>query len=1142
MSGKDLNSSTITGGLERSAHRSLLFGLGLRREDLERPLIGIANSWTDMVPGHRHLNELAAEVREGICIAGGTPREFHTCAVCDGLAQGHVGMRYSLPSREHIADTIEIMARAHCFDGLVLLCACDKIIPGQLMGALRLDIPAIMVTGGCMAPGAWKDHRALTLSSMREFIGALRSGRLTEAELERIEESAIPGAGSCAMLGTANTMSLLAEAMGMSLPGMGALPALDAAKLRLARSSGERAVALVRDELTPRRIITAGALHNAIVADMALGGSTNSILHLLALADEAGVALGLDDFARISAGVPHLCDLLPGGSHPLVDFYREGGMPALMAVLEPLLDRNTLTVSGIRTGRLIAGWNAHSPGQPPGPVIRPLNRPLHPSGGLAILHGSLAPEGAVIKASAVEESELIMCGPARTFDCLEDAVSAVASGSIEQGTILVVRYEGPAGGPGMREMHMLSATLSGMESRCAVVTDGRFSGSSRDLRIGHVCPEAAAGGPIALVHDGDPIRIDVPSRRLDLLVTPAELASRRAEPPQRPTPAGLLDRYRAQVGSASAGAVLSPGGAVRSAPERRDRSMRMNRIIRINLTEGKITTEGVPRTCKLLGGRGLTSRIIHDEVPPEAEPTGPDNRLVIAPGLLAGTAMSSASRLSIGAKSPLTGGIKESNSGGTAAANLARLGIKAIIVEGRADRTGPLCLYLGKERAELHPFPHSFTGVYESARLLREEYSGKVSLILCGPAGEMGLAAAGIAVTDPQGRPSRYCGRGGLGAVLGGRGLKAVVIDPRGTDRPPYADRKAYLETTRELVRLLRENRQTGEIYPLYGTAVMTALTNTMHALPTRNFSAGTFEKAGSISGESLRSLIEQRGGAGRTTHACMPGCVIGCSNIFPDAEGNEIVGPLEYETIGLLGSNCGIGSLDEIARLNYLCNDLGLDTIETGAALGVAMEQGLLSFGDAAAAENLLKGIVDSTLAGRLIGGGALLTGRVLGSRRIPVVKGQAMPAYDPRAVKGFGVTFATSPMGADHTAGSVIRAPVDHTDPGPQPALSRRAQLNCMIVDCLGLCLFTLAALGGHLDRVAALVKHLTGESCDETALVENASRLLALELDFNRRAGFGPAHNRLPAFMINEPMPGLGTRFDVPDEALDLLHDPA
>ncbi|NLA05043.1 MAG: dihydroxy-acid dehydratase [Firmicutes bacterium] len=546
----------VTGGLENSARRALLLGLGLRREDLERPLIGIANSWTDIVPGHSHLDEIAGAVREGICSAGGTPREFHTCAVCDGLAQGHAGMRYSLPSRDHIADTVEIMARAHCFDGLVLLCSCDKIVPGQLMAALRLNLPSILVTGGAMLPGAWQDHRTLTLSSMRELGGAVRAGRLTPEELESIEENAIPGAGSCAMLGTANTISLLGEAMGFSLPGMGATPAVDAAKLRLARSSGERAVALVKSDLRPRRIVTAGALSNAIAADMALGGSTNSVLHLLALAAEAGVALDLDDFARISRQTPHLCDLLPGGKFPLVEFYREGGMPALMSVLEPLLDKTALTVSGKTVGELIAEEKKKGLAAP-GRVIRPLNSPLHPTGGLAVLYGSLAPGGAVVKTAAVKETELVMRGPARTFDCMEDAAGALESGDIAEGSVLVVRYEGPAGGPGMREMHALSALLSGMESRCAIVTDGRFSGSSRDLRVGHVCPEAAAGGPIALVREGDPVLIDLPARRLELQVDPGELARRRAAPPQRLTGDGFLERYRDRAGSASDGAVLS---------------------------------------------------------------------------------------------------------------------------------------------------------------------------------------------------------------------------------------------------------------------------------------------------------------------------------------------------------------------------------------------------------------------------------------------------------------------------------------------------------------------------------------------------------------------------------------------------------
>lgn len=551
-----LNSENLTRGPERAAHRALLLGLGLGRSDLEKPLIGVVNSWTDIVPGHMHLGELSQAVREGICAAGGTPREFHTCAVCDGLAQGHGGMRYSLPSRENIADTVEIMARAHCFDGLVLLCGCDKIVPGQLMAALRLNIPAILVTAGCMAPGEWGGRRDLTLSSMREFAGALRAGKISARDLASIEEAAIPGAGTCAMLGTANTMSCLGEAMGMTLPGMGASPARSAFKLRLARASGERIVAAVREGLTPRQIVTREALLNAVAADMALGGSTNSILHLLALAREGEIGLSLEDFDRVSAVVPHLCDLLPGGAFPVPELHREGGIPALMAELEPLLHGGALTVSKETVSGRLRAWRES--GAPPVErrVIRPLARPLSPTGGLTVLRGSLAPEGAVIKTAAVDPAALALEGPARPFDSMEDAVAAALAGSIRPGDVVVVRYEGPTGGPGMREMHMLSSILAGMEARAAVVTDGRFSGSTRGLCVGHLSPEAAAGGPIALVREGDTIRIDIPGRRIDLAVDPAELARRAPCPPLRPVLRGVLAGYRARAGSASGGAVL----------------------------------------------------------------------------------------------------------------------------------------------------------------------------------------------------------------------------------------------------------------------------------------------------------------------------------------------------------------------------------------------------------------------------------------------------------------------------------------------------------------------------------------------------------------------------------------------------------
>ena len=545
----------LTTGVERAAHRALLYGLGLNRADLDKPLIGIVNSWTDLVPGHMHLNDLAGVIREGIAAGGGTAREFHTCAVCDGLAQGHSGMNFSLPSRDNIADTVEIMARAHCLDGLVLLCGCDKIVPGQLMAALRLNLPTILVTGGCMEPGRCGGHENLTLSSMREMAGAAAAGRITEDELNAIELAAIPGAGSCAMLGTANTMCLLGEALGITLPGMGASPARSAEKMRLARASGERAVDLVRENCRARDIIGRESLLNAITVDMALGGSTNSVLHLLALAYEAGVHLELADFDRLSSKVPHLCDLLPGGKFPLTDFYYEGGLPALQTELASLLNQDLLTVSGKTLSSELTTVNLCQKPTGSRRVIHSLKKPLHSEGGLAVLFGNLAPEGAVIKTAAISDEQTVTEGPAMPFNCMEDAVKAALEGRIKQGSVVVVRYEGPAGGPGMREMHMLSALLSGMNSGAAVVTDGRFSGSSRGVCVGHVSPEAAAGGLLALVEEGDLIKIDIPGKRLDLLVGQEKLEKREAIPPQKNHVPGLLQRYQKQVGSAAQGAI-----------------------------------------------------------------------------------------------------------------------------------------------------------------------------------------------------------------------------------------------------------------------------------------------------------------------------------------------------------------------------------------------------------------------------------------------------------------------------------------------------------------------------------------------------------------------------------------------------------
>ncbi|MDY6826950.1 MAG: aldehyde ferredoxin oxidoreductase C-terminal domain-containing protein [Bacillota bacterium] len=561
----------------------------------------------------------------------------------------------------------------------------------------------------------------------------------------------------------------------------------------------------------------------------------------------------------------------------------------------------------------------------------------------------------------------------------------------------------------------------------------------------------------------------------------------------------------------------------------------MAKIVRVNLTKEIIVAEESSEKYSRLGGRALTSRIIADEVDPTCEPLGLHNKLVFAPGLFSGSFLSSSSRISVGGKSPLTGGIKEANAGGTAGGALSKLGIKALIIEGE-NISGYSCyLYINKDKMELRPAEMAGCGLYHSARLLFERYGDKVSLILIGPGGERGYPSAGIAGTDVQGRPSRFMGRGGLGAVMGVKGLKAIVLNPEGTAGPAYHDRKAFAELNKELVKILKENPATGEGYPLYGTAAMATRTNALHALPTRNFSEGSFECADRIDGEYLYNTIKKRGGEGETTHACMPGCVIKCSNIYADSEGREIIAPLEYETIGLMGSNLGIGNLDDIARLNYICNDLGIDTIETGAALGVVMDQGLAEFGDAKAALGLLAEIENDTILGRVLAHGATVSGRILGSRRIPAVKGQAMPAYDPRSIKGLGVTYATSPMGADHTAGNTIRAQVDHLDPGSQPEISRNAQITATLADSMGFCLFLMPAMGVHLDKLSRLYEYFSGEKLTDEEMRAIATRTLQEEHDFNRRAGMNPSRFCLPEFMREEALPENSAIFDVTEEGL-------
>ena len=479
-------------------------------------------------------------------------------------------------------------------------------------------------------------------------------------------------------------------------------------------------------------------------------------------------------------------------------------------------------------------------------------------------------------------------------------------------------------------------------------------------------------------------------------------------------------------------------------------------VWRVNMRDRSVTQQEVPETWQHLGGRGLLSRILVDEVDPVCEPLGPHNKLIFAPGLLVGHMLSSCDRISVGGKSPLTGGIKESNAGGRTGLQMAYLGIKALVIEGQPDEPGWWLLHLSADGGRFEPADDlAGLGVFETAPRLLERYGDKVAIALIGPGGEMRLAGAGIQNIDKDRVPSRINARGGLGAVMGSKGLKAIVIDGGTGEKPPIQDLPKFRQAQKEFNRALLAHPQT-TVYADYGTAAMTKMTNSFGALPTRNFSNGQFEGADRISGETMRQVLLERGDPSETTHACMAGCAIRCSNIYGSREGETLVSPLEYETIGLMGSNLGIDDLDTIARLNQAVNDLGLDSIEIGAALGVAAEVGLMSFGDGERALALLEEIRAGTPLGRMLGNGAVLTGKVLGITRVPAVKGQAMSAYEPRAIKGTGVTYATSPQGADHTCGLTIRSKVDHLDPKGQVALSRTAQINMAGYDTLGACIF--------------------------------------------------------------------------------------
>ncbi len=551
-------SDLMTQGAERAPHRSLLRAGGFTERELQNPIIGIANSFNEIIPGHIHLDKLSEAVKAGVYAAGGTPVVFNTIGVCDGIAMNHDGMKYSLPSRELIADSLEIMAMAHPFDALVLMASCDKIIPGMLIAAARLDIPAIFIGGGPMLPG--KVHgRDVGLDKVFEAVGRLKSGSISERDLNVFECSACPGAGSCSGMFTANTMSNLAEALGMALPLNGSIPAVYSERIWLAKETGHHAVNLARKGIRPRDIMTKGAFENMIMADMALGGSTNSVLHITAIAYYAGVDICLDDFGRLAEKVPHLTSIAPAGPHHVVDLYHAGGVPALMAALmkKNLVNEQEMTISGKTMGEMLAAIQVDTRETS---VIRSIDDPVHAKGGLAILKGNIAPDGAIVKQAAVADEMLRHSGPARVFHSEDEAFETIMAGKIQKGEVLVIRFEGPKGGPGMREMLSPTSALAGMglDKEVALITDGRFSGATRGAAIGHVSPEAASGGPIAIIQDGDIIDIDIPANTLNVQLDAEEIQTRLEQLPpfELKKKTGYLARYAANVSSADKGAVF----------------------------------------------------------------------------------------------------------------------------------------------------------------------------------------------------------------------------------------------------------------------------------------------------------------------------------------------------------------------------------------------------------------------------------------------------------------------------------------------------------------------------------------------------------------------------------------------------------
>ena len=551
-----MRSDAVTKGMQQAPHRSLFHALGLTEEEMNRPLVGIVSSYNEIVPGHMNLEKIVEAVKLGVSMAGGTPIVFPAVAVCDGIAMGHIGMKYSLVTRDLIADSTEAMAMAHQFDALVMVPNCDKNVPGLLMAAARVNIPTVFVSGGPMLAGRVKGEKR-SLSSMFEAVGSYAAGTMTEADVKEFENKVCPTCGSCSGMYTANSMNCLTEVLGMGLPGNGTIPAVYSERIRLAKKAGMQVMEMLKQNIRPCDIMTEKAFMNALAVDMALGCSTNSMLHLPAIAHEAGVELNVDIANEVSARTPNLCHLAPAGPTYMEDLNEAGGVYAVMNELskKDLLNLDCMTVTGKTVGENIASCSNRNP-----EVIRPVENPYSTTGGIAILKGNLAPDSGVVKRSAVAPEMLVHEGPARVFDCEEDAIDAIKGGRIVAGDVVVIRYEGPKGGPGMREMLNPTSAIAGMGlgSSVALITDGRFSGASRGASIGHVSPEAAVGGPIALVREGDIIRIDIPKNRLDVDISAEEMEKRRAEwqPKEPKVTTGYLARYASMVTSGNRGAIL----------------------------------------------------------------------------------------------------------------------------------------------------------------------------------------------------------------------------------------------------------------------------------------------------------------------------------------------------------------------------------------------------------------------------------------------------------------------------------------------------------------------------------------------------------------------------------------------------------